>query len=164
MSQPRNDPSLSAVERALAGLAPSAGALNRDALMFAAGRASAPRGWGWPCAAGATLAAAALAVLLFFRPAPEPVVRYVPAPAAPQETAPSPPPAGDSLAQDEAPVSPPRPGMGYLTLRQQVERWGDAGLPSTPLADDGKPTESPDAGSGSWLRRRQAVLNTGDFQ
>ena len=88
MSQPRNDPSLSAVERALAGLAPSAGALNRDALMFAAGRRSARRGWAWPAAtAGSALAAAALAAILLLRPAPPAEVRtvVVEVPQAPRE-------------------------------------------------------------------------------
>jgi hypothetical protein len=174
MSQPRHDADLTPVERALAGLAPSAGAFNRDALMFAAGRASAPRGWGWRCAAaGSALAAAVVAALLFFRPAPEPVVRYVSVPAAPQPTAP-PSPADDSLASDTAPSTPasPLPSEGNcLTLRQQMERWGDSGLPGTPPAADDRPPESrdlldlpPDVRSDGWLQRRQAMLHPGGFQ
>jgi hypothetical protein len=175
MSQPRHDADLTPVERALAGLAPSAGAFNRDALMFAAGRASAPRGWGWPCAAaGSALAAAVLAALLFFRPAPETVVRYVPVPAVPQQTAP-PSPADDSLASDTAPpaapASPLPPEVDCLTLRRQMERWGDSGLPGAPPAADDRPPESrdlpdlpPDVRTDGWLQRRRAMLHPGGFQ
>jgi hypothetical protein len=75
---------LSAIESALRGLAPHAGGLDRDELLFRAGRASAPRRWPWALAAGASAATAGvLAVLLALRPAPAVVerVRYVPAPA-----------------------------------------------------------------------------------
>src|SRR5690242_1894554 len=93
MSGPTNEPELTAVERALAGLTPAAGGLNRDALMFAAGRASARRGWGWPAAAGGSaLAAAVLGAVLLFRPAPEPVVRYVWVTPPPPRTDMTPPP------------------------------------------------------------------------
>jgi len=173
MSQPTHDPELTAVERALAGLAPSAGALNRDALMFAAGRASVRRGWAWPCAATvSTLAAAVLVTVLLFRPAPEPVVRYVsvPVPTPPPETAPAPRPPAESVAQDDSPAprsSSPRPGLDALTLRHQMERWNDAGLPNLPLAaSDEKPAAPgelldlpPDVRAEPWLRGRQAMLN-----
>ncbi len=172
MSQPTHDSDLTAVERALAGLTPSAGAFDRDALMFAAGRRSVRRGWAWPGAgAGAALAAAVLAAVLLFRPAPEPVVRVVvqeverpprEVPTRPDETVAIPeetPPA--------PPTSPLRPQTNYLTLLHQVERWGDAGLPSTPPAAEDGPASAnpfdlpPDVRADPWLQRRQSQLNPG---
>jgi hypothetical protein len=174
MSEPTHEPELTGVERALAGLSPSAGGLNRDALMFAAGRASARRGWGWPCAAaGSTLAAAVLGALLLLRPAPDPVVRYVSVPSAPRETEPTPPrlpgesPVPDETQPPASKASPLRREPDYLTLRHAVERWGDAGLPSAPLsADDGPawagPSDlPPDVRADPWLQRREALLNPG---
>jgi hypothetical protein len=170
MSQPPPDPDLSAVEHALSGLAPSAGAFNRDALMFAAGRTSARRGWGWPCATAVSTfaAAASLAALLLLRPAPIEVVRYVPAPTPPQETAPrsnEEPPA----SADTSPSSRPEaPGMASLTLRQRMDRWGDASLPSGATAGD-EPRHGtadlldlpPDVRGERWLQRRTAMLTPG---
>src|SRR5262249_27071189 len=98
MSDPTHDPELTAVERAPAGLAPSPGALDRDAPMFAAGRRSVRRGWAWPGAAAAfALTAAALAALLVLRPSPEPAERvvYVEVPTPPR---PAPPDAADDTA------------------------------------------------------------------
>jgi hypothetical protein len=169
MSQSPHDPDLSAVERTLAGLAPTTGAFNRDALMFAAGRTSARRGWGWPCAtAVSTVAAAAsVAALLLLRPAPIEVVHYVPIPASPQETAPRSP--------EEPPVSAdaspsPRPdasGTAYLTLHQRLDRWSD-GLPSSTTAANERPRVTadlldlpPDVRGERWLQRRTAMLTPG---
>ncbi len=55
------DANLSALERALAELRPTAGGLDPDAMLFAAGRASAKRNLAWPAA---TTAFAALSVCL----------------------------------------------------------------------------------------------------
>jgi hypothetical protein len=174
MSEPTHDPGLTALERALAGLVPSSGALNRDALMFAAGRASVRRGWAWPCAAaGATAAALVLGALLLLRPAPEPVVRFVPVPAPPQPSeTPTPPDAPSAVGEALAPApkaSPLPPETDYLTARHQVERWGDAGLPHAPIpAADERPAPAadpldlpPDARADPWLQRRKAMLNPG---
>jgi len=75
---------LSAVESALRGLAPHAGGLDRDEVLFRAGRASGPRRWPWALAAVTSAATAGvLGALLALRPAPPVVerVRYVPVPA-----------------------------------------------------------------------------------
>ncbi|HKI38206.1 MAG TPA: hypothetical protein VKA46_40505 [Gemmataceae bacterium] len=173
MSEPTHDPDLTAVERALAAMAPSAGAFDRDALMFAAGQRSARRGWGWPCAAGgSTLAALALGALLLFRPAPQPAERVVFVPGPPQRVEITPTPADAPAAPDVAapavPVSPPAQ-PNYLTLRQQVERWGDAGLPGVPpSAADEKPAAPddlldlpPDLRADPWLQRSKAMLTPG---
>jgi hypothetical protein len=163
MSEPTHDPNLTAVERALAGLAPSAGALDRDALMFAAGQRSARRGWAWPGAAlGCAVAAAVLGAILLVRPPPEPVERVVVVEVLvpPRE---APPSAGDESASFvEAPsapqASPPRPDMTYLALRQQAERWGDAGPP--PPRGDGT-DQPPDVPAAPWFQRHSTQLTPG---
>jgi hypothetical protein len=165
MSQPTHDPELTAVERALAGLAPSAGALDRDGLMFAAGRRSARPGWAWRGAAVAsTLAAAVLGALVLLRPEPEPVVRIeyrvVPGP---HEVAPL-PTAPEEVAPPRTPSSP-QPETNYLTLRQQVERWGDAGLPAPRTArtpDERPAAEDPlDWRADPCLQRRKTLPTPG---
>ena len=57
----QNDAELSALERSLAACRPSADGLNADAMLFAAGRASARGGKAWPVATGVL---AALSVAL----------------------------------------------------------------------------------------------------
>ncbi len=136
------DPGLNEVAAALAGLRPSAPAIDRDRLLFNAGRASAPRPWFWrtTTAAGAT-AAAVLAAVLIFRPAPPPVevVRVVtvhdqpPAPPTPPKEN-EPPPAP---LEAEPPVPPyPWPTTPYTRLEDKVLRWGLDGLaePTPPAA------------------------------
>ncbi|HEX5273559.1 MAG TPA: hypothetical protein VFW33_23850 [Gemmataceae bacterium] len=169
MSQPTHDPELNAVERALAALTPSAGTFDRDALMFAAGRRSVRRGWAWPtAAAGSSLAAAVLAAVLLFRPAPAPEVRFIVREVErPPAAAPVPPETPAAPAEESPPSPPIRPGTDYLTLRQQVERWGDAALPTPPpAAEEGPPRADPfdlppDVQADPWLRRRMTPPQTG---
>jgi hypothetical protein len=164
MSEPTHDPNLTAVERALAGLAPSAGALNRDALMFAAGQRSARRGWAWPGAAiGCAVAAAVLGAILLLRPPPEPVERvvYVAVPIPPREGPPSPGDESGSFVETPSvpQASPPRQDTTYLALRQQAERWGDAGPAPPPRgAATGQPADVPAA---PWFERHSAQLTPG---
>jgi hypothetical protein len=79
MSEPARDSEVSALEAALAGLAPAPAVLDRDRLMFRAGLAASRRpGWLWPGATGVlVLATATLAVLLALRPGPVVVERVV---------------------------------------------------------------------------------------
>jgi hypothetical protein len=139
-----NDPALDALAGALRGLAPRAGGLDRDALMFRAGRASAPRRWAWPLATAASAAAAlALGVLMWARPEPAPRVVervvYLPAespPRAPDQPAPSPGDAGTGTGS----------WSSYLQMLPRVARWGFDGLPPLPESPpdrDAPPT--PDA-------------------
>ncbi len=104
--------------------------------------------------------------MLIFRPAPEAqvrvVVQYVDRP--PAEA----PPRPDAPAEESAPPSsPPSAGADYLTLRQQVERWGDAGLPPAAPATEERPARAdpfdlpPDVQADPWLRRRNTQSNTG---
>jgi hypothetical protein len=103
---------LSAVESALRGLAPHAGALDRDELLFRAGRASAPRRWPWAIAAAASTAAAGvLAVLLALRPEPPVVVERVRYVALPAEDEPS------SVPPE---ARQPRPPLPHLEWQDKI--------------------------------------------
>ena len=140
-----NEP-LDEFEQSLASLQPSGSGVNRDQLMFLAGRQSAQPAPTWAGVSArlwaastmiSSAAAVVMAVLLAVRPQPQPqtIVKYPPAPAA--ET-PSPQPAQYVVApsrdtgsdQDAAP-----PVASYLRLRNQALTMGvDAlPLPSRPL-------------------------------
>lgn len=141
------------LEKSLGSLAPASG-LDRDRLMFAAGRASARVGPLHPSRVPAaiavlsSLAAAALGLLLVFRPA-HVVERVV------LRTVPSRPP---SLPVPEVPVFPaaetsaPRVDFtpweagqaDYLRRRQEVLRWGVDMLPlPEPRSSPSTPTLTP---------------------
>jgi hypothetical protein len=90
MSHEENRPEdLKALEAALAALVPRGDRLQRDRLMFLAGRAAASRPgaavsrrWAWPAAFSAmTAVAASLLVMLVTRPGPQIVERIVEVPA-----------------------------------------------------------------------------------
>src|SRR5262245_7863486 len=87
MSEQTHDPELAGFERTLKSLSPAPAAMDRDVLMFQAGRASARRnGWRWPVAT-AVLASTAIvfallwqqrpAVVIVDRPVPQIVERIV---------------------------------------------------------------------------------------
>jgi hypothetical protein len=135
------DPRLNDVAAALAALAPRPPALDRDRILFNAGRASAPRPWFWRLSAAAsTSAALVLAAILLVRPAPTPIERVVyvrvtppPVPAPPKQVVPTPPAPPES--------EPPEPGYSwpttpYTRLEDRLLRWGFDGLdePSLPPA------------------------------
>jgi hypothetical protein len=141
------DPGLNEVASALAALRPNPPALDRDRLLFRAGRASAPRPWFWRAAtAVAATAALALAGVLIFRPAPPPVVQVVhirdeapPPPAAPPKDEPPPAP-----AESEPPARPyPWTMTPYTRLEDKLLRWGLDGLPEpTPSAAPAETVDS----------------------
>jgi hypothetical protein len=136
------DPQLNDLAAALASLRPAAPALNRDRLLFNAGRASAPRSWFWRVSAAiSTTATAFLALVLLLRPAPTPVVTIVYVSVAA--------PAADPLPKPEAPPTPTPPESEpavppyyswpttpYSRLEDRVLRWGLDGLaePTPPAA------------------------------
>ncbi len=130
MSEVPRDPDLTAVEAALASLTPSAGCLDRDRLLFLAGRASRERGrWRWPsAAAAASLLAACLGAALAFRPAVRVVVVTVEK-QAPPDVVPSPVVAAPPDEPDAWPAT------GYHRVLHQVLRSGLDGLPAPPAAD-----------------------------
>jgi hypothetical protein len=134
MSEPTRDPALTALETALAALAPLPADISRDGMLFRAGQASVRHRRVWPCATAAlALLSVALGAVLLSRPVPRTVERIVyvrvpvpaPAPAAaapvPPREEPSPAVAADA---DEAPPDP-----GYLRLRRQAEEHGADALP-----------------------------------
>jgi hypothetical protein len=140
MSKPLHDPEIAALEAALAGLAPLAGSINRDRLLFRAGQASMRRGWRWPCATALlAVVSVALGGLLWLRPAPQPTERivYVPVPEpSPAAALPSqaplaalPRPASPSTGDGEEDV---QAQIDSLNLRNRVVRWGVDMLPRPP--------------------------------
>jgi hypothetical protein len=136
MSPEARPPDITALEAALAQLAPNPERFNRDRVMFQAGQQSLARnrnGWRWATAV-MTLVAVTLGVTHLGRPAPPTEVRivYVPAPAeapvVPANTEDDPPPqrpGGNLVAQR----GPGKPAMDYLERRQLVLRWGVEELP-----------------------------------
>ena len=99
-------PELTFLEHALGGLAPRPARLDRDAILFRAGQAAAPRRWLWPCAtAVSTTVALVLAVLLAQRPQPTTIERIVPVPA-PEPTAVEKPQAPEPEPAPETPEVP----------------------------------------------------------
>jgi hypothetical protein len=141
------------LENALSGLAPRCD-IDRSKLLFEAGRASAPRSWGWTVAAFSWMTTAVFGLLLVSRPGPVervlhvPIDRPTPAPVRPPP--PSPPPlprpSPDSARTTEGPVAW-QPGSDELRLRDHLLHWGLDGLPS-PGPASAEPTETP----GSFLR------------
>jgi len=143
------DPDLAALSAALGGLTPAPPALNRDRLLFEAGR-RAGRRRAWPLAACAFAAlSAGLGLRLATVPAPAPVERVVYVPASRERQRPE----DEKLVQPpvaHAPGSPdqttvfaaiPRPaGADYLHLRDQVVRFGADSLPPPPAAAPPAPT------------------------
>jgi hypothetical protein len=155
MPDQRDEAELRELEAALRGLVPQGG-LDREALMFRAGRASARPGRGWPLAAAtSTAAAAVLGALLWSHPGPVPVVRYVtvPVPApqaavkgqAPQAVAPR--PAASAEESGPAAASPEMPtwlgASDAIRLREHVLHWGLDGLPPAPAPPRSEPGETP---------------------
>jgi hypothetical protein len=143
---------LKELETALRSLQPRAD-LDLAALWFRAGRASAPRGWGWPLAAGASAALAAVLGLLLMRPDPPAVERVVyvpvrePAPAVRPERQPEPEPPspprdpGTPPAVAEVPEGSLSPDA--LRLREHVLRWGFDGLPMPREPAPAAPADTP---------------------
>jgi hypothetical protein len=117
----------------LSRFTPDAGKLDRDALLFAAGRASARPGRPWMALAGA-LAASQLLTLLFLWPR---------TPAA----TPSGPPTPPIVVLPTAPVPPPDPSS-WSSLRERIFAAGE-GLPAPPADDSLLPDEPPWRAFGS---------------
>ena len=123
---------LNKVADALAALTPRPAHLDRDGLLFEAGRRSARPGRIWPLSTlGVGIVACVLAVALFVRPEPPTVVHWVqvdrPPTEAPQaNVAPAPP--GNALEFDETTL----PLGSYWRLQQSALR---VGVEHMPMAD-----------------------------
>jgi hypothetical protein len=150
MSEALGRPEMNDLEASLARLAPSPAALDRDRLMFQAGRASVRVRWLWPaCTGAAVLTAASLALVLALRPAPISVVeqrvvivRQETPPPVPPHSDPLPEPRRETLVWSDEPL----PQTEYLRRRQEVLRWGVDMLPPPP---PGEPSSSPTLTPGS---------------
>jgi hypothetical protein len=182
-SQPDPNAELTAVEAALGSLAPAPGRLDRDRVMFQAGRAAPRRSLaraGWPAlAACLAVVAAGEGAALSSRPA----VRYVDRVVVVREPAlPAPAPLQTPIAVPEPEPAPKLAGevrgallpflmltrveTDYERLRAGVLRYGLDGLPAPPAlaAHSGGPsTVRPDESAAALLRSEvQAILKPGD--
>jgi hypothetical protein len=156
---PDHDPRLTQIELALAGLAPSPPRLDRDTLMYEAGRASARRESagrrGWLTAAAIGLVALGQGALLARRP-PERVVERLVVVREPAQSEPvviPPPP---------SPIRPGPPDLGPSPrdrLAWAVLRYGLDGLPTPGPSAAGR-----EEGASQQALRREIgkVLELGD--
>jgi hypothetical protein len=146
----RNEKSLSELERSLAELTPSAAGLDRDRLMYAAGKAAAtPRlRYAWPAASGAlTALAASLALVLIMRPAPEIRIVHVPVqvvPAVPEPEDIDAPPA--AVPEPARPISP----FSYWRLQESAVQHGLDAPPDPPVDAAPPRTSSPGQPVSAW--------------
>jgi hypothetical protein len=141
MSPETHDPELASLAAGLAKLAPSAGRLDRDQVLFRAGQASArQRGWLWP-GVGAFLALALGAVGIgdWLRPAPQRVqcvvYQRVEPPASPAEQIADRQPATPyavPTTSDE--VEARLTEQSYVRLQRLVFAFGVDALPNPPAA------------------------------
>jgi hypothetical protein len=164
MSSETHDPELAALASALAALAPSAGRLDRDQVLFRAGQASVgQRGWLWPgVTAALTLIAAAVALLEVLRPGPQQVqctvYQRVEPPASPAELLAVKQPAPAYTAPRPSEATDRQSSLGYLQLERLVLAWGVDALPN-PTAAASSGERGPLQGSkilsrNDWLRRQ----------
>ncbi len=128
MPEPSEGVNLNDLESALRELRPHPETLDRAALMYRAGRASA-RGWGWPVATMVSgLAALTLAIVLCIRPAPATVYVAVP------------PPRSDAVLSSPSPLSTEDAEFGawlrYVQLQEQVSLNGLDGLAPSSEAEE----------------------------
>jgi hypothetical protein len=141
MPGPQLTPELAALEEQLRQLAPCESNVDRDTLLYQAGRASVRRRWLWPVATmGSMLTACALAMVLVLRPAPvvERIV-HVPVPVPVNDT----PPDSPIVVSEEPPVVYPVVQEDLSPrhrLQEHLLRWGLDGLEPAP---PGSPTPVP---------------------
>lgn len=161
MSDETHEPELTAMEAGLRSLTPRAPAIDRDRLLFLAGRTSARRRVAaWRIGAiGSTLAAVGLALALYSRPAPErvevEVVRWLPAPG--EQRSPAVELAGptDSSPTLAWPYLDHHEPYGQMQLRRLAFNHGVDALPQSSAADlesqyPATTNEPPSAGSRIW--------------
>jgi hypothetical protein len=172
MSGQARDPALSALESKLTSLTPLPSGMDRDYVLYHAGRASARgAGWFWPSATGFLfVVTVALSFALLYRPVQpiDPVIQertvYLPAP--------TPPVSGMTNPSDSYYSAPDASADGHerelgdsVRLREQIIRFGVESLPSSrantvaekPLPMDplmGLPAATLDEGAGRQLLGR----------
>jgi hypothetical protein len=129
MSEEQLDPQLTALEQLLGRLQPAA-QLDRDRVMYQAGKAEPRLRWLWPASSAVSaLAAAVLGILLWRQslvpPVPEPAPRVIVVEKLLPAAAPEPPPPRNTALTD-----PPADGgaFDYFRMRQEVFRMGTDAL------------------------------------
>jgi hypothetical protein len=139
MSEAAHNPEVKAVEAALSALAPRTERLDRDQVMYRAGRASVRPGWTWSIAASLSLVTLTLvAGYDLLRPAPQNVERVVYVRVA--EPVYVTPDSGSIAQQTDA-------DGAYLHLRDRVLSYGVDALPA-PMAGAAAPMRVWSAGDG----------------
>ena len=140
MSPETHDPELTALASALAALAPSAGRLDRDQVLFRGGQASVrQRGWLWP-GVTAALALVTATVLLSEVPRPGPqqvhctVYQRVEPPVSPAELLAFKQPAPTYTAPPPSEETDRQSSLSYLQLERLVLAWGVDALPNPAAA------------------------------
>ena len=127
------DRELAAFEDDLRRLAPNAGRVDRDALLYEGGRAAAKAGRWRIATAGLAALSLALGLLLAVRPAPPVVERIVYVPVEVEEV------------PEPSPVAPPRPAISRQALIEQVFLRGLDGLPDAGVEEAPWLPPDPDA-------------------
>jgi hypothetical protein len=129
MSENIRDPEMIAIEAALTELAPRQAGINRDQLMFQAGKRAGRRNrWALPCASALIASTATMLIVLgFYHPQPQ----FVETPA---------PHAGPTV-RDQLPVSDDgwRERAEGLRLRNEVLERGIDALPRPSLSEERDP-------------------------
>ncbi len=157
MAEQDHDPALNQLGRRLRDLSPQACPLDRDALMFRAGRSSARAHWVWPLltALASVLAVTFAAALLVQPPPPVPAANWTSgsriqgfqgsSPLPPQPFGSIDPPSeseGDAVAvpKDDLWATP---DTGYFHTQNSLLRWGLDGVPPPPAEAAPRPAEKP---------------------
>jgi len=124
-----HDP-LTELEIALSGLAPAPPRLDRDGLLYAAGRSAGARRWK-QSACGLAVASLALATFIGVRPVRERehVVIVQAGPSAEWKPAPSPPEASRTSEAVTHAVEIERKSSSQLEMRWRMLRWGPDSVP-----------------------------------
>jgi hypothetical protein len=125
------DPDLAALSAALGGLSPTPAAIDRDRLLYEAGRRSV-RSRPWQLVAGLfVILSTGLGVRLATVP-PEVQTVYVDGASRGREPS-------EVFSQTPGALAPGSPGGGYLHLRDQVVRFGADSLPAIVLGASAPP-------------------------
>jgi hypothetical protein len=152
--------------RALANVPPSPGRLDRDNLLFAAGRAAGRRAVVfWPVTAAALAGLSTVLALVLLNRPPTVVERVVHIPAPVLPDAPPPAPVGPRDDHSAPTPSSPSPSLAAaLRLRQRVLREGIGEVPQVPWAAESPASSSSEVPDLSSLRLNASHSDGERFQ